>query len=79
MEFFDCNCFIGLPVNGVPGPLPAAADLLAEMDRASIGRALVWHVAQRDYCEPVGNELLTEAIGHGRSVVGVSVGQGVGA
>ena len=65
MEFFDCNCFIGLPMNGMPDPAPTAADLLARMDRAGIARALVWHVAQRDWAVPPGNRMLAEAIaGH---------------
>ncbi len=62
MEFFDCNCFIGLPMNGIPKPVATAEELLAEMDRSGISRALAWHVAQRDYAVPTGNRLLADAI-----------------
>lgn len=65
MEFFDCNCFLGLPAKGMLRPVRTADDLLAAMDRSGIGRGLVWHVAQRDYCVPVGNALLADAVaGH---------------
>ncbi len=65
MRFFDCNCFIGLPLNGILKPVPTAKELLACMDRAGVERALVWHVAQRDYAVPTGNRLLAQAIaGH---------------
>ena len=62
MEFFDCNTYIGCPVKGHMAPVATAAELLAEMDRAGIARALVWHVAQLDYSPVVGNQLLAEAI-----------------
>jgi len=62
MDFFDCNCFIGRPARGILKPCPTAADLLAEMDRDGIGRALVWHVAQRDYAVVPGNALLASEI-----------------
>ena len=65
MRFFDCNCFIGLPSNAIPRPAASADELLARMDRAGIERALVWHVAQKDYGVPTGNRLLAQAIaGH---------------
>jgi len=62
MDFFDCNCFIGLPAGGILKPARTAADLLAAMDRAHIGRAVVWHVAQRDYAVVPGNHLLAREI-----------------
>jgi hypothetical protein len=62
MEFFDCNCFIGLPTNKIPKPVRTAVELLAEMDRSGIRKALVWHVAQRDASIELGNRLLAEAI-----------------
>jgi len=71
VRFFDCNCFIGLPMNGMLKPVATADELLACMDRAGIERALVWHVAQRDYAVPTGNRLLAEAIaGHHDRLVG---------
>ena len=66
LEFFDCNTWIGRPMNlpgGHAGPTDFSADsLLKAMDRAGIARALVWHVAQRDAYPDVGNELLIQAI-----------------
>lgn len=62
MRFFDCNCFIGLPMNGMLRPVATADELLAAMDRSGIERALVWHVAQRDYAVPTGNRLLADGI-----------------
>jgi len=65
LEFSDCNCFIGLPPVGMPKPVATAAELLREMDRSGISRALVWHVLQRDFSEIVGNDMLTrELAGH---------------
>lgn len=43
-------------------PVPAVADLVAEMDRAGIEKALTWHIVQCDGSPQVGNRLLTEAI-----------------
>ena len=62
MEFFDCNCFIGLPTNKIPRPVRTAEELLAQMDRSGIRKALVWHVAQRDAGIELGNDLLAKAI-----------------
>jgi hypothetical protein len=62
MEFFDSNCFFGLPPIKMLRPCPAAAELVGAMDRAGIGKALAWHVAQRDYSDVVGNRLLADAI-----------------
>ena len=70
-KFHDANCFIGLPTHRIESPLADGDALLREMDRVGIDRALVWHVAQRDYAAPVGNELLTQAIaGHGDRLSG---------
>ena len=62
MNFFDCNCFIGLPANGILRPITTAPALLAQMDRSGVSKAVVWHVAQRDYSEAAGNKLLTDAL-----------------
>jgi predicted TIM-barrel fold metal-dependent hydrolase len=71
MRFFDCNCFIGLPSSAIARPMGSADELLARMDRAGIERALVWHVAQRDYGVPTGNRLLAEAVaGHADRLTG---------
>ena len=62
MRFFDCNAFIGQPMQRLPMPAPRVDDLLSEMDRAGIERALVWHIAQHDASPQVGNQLLADAI-----------------
>ena len=62
MRFFDCNCFFGLPTRRPLLPVPTAEQLLVEMDRAGVERALVWHIAQHDASPYVGNQLLEEAI-----------------
>ena len=62
MKFFDCNAFFGLPALRPLAPVATAEDLLVEMDRAGVERALVWHIAQHDGAPRVGNQLLTAAI-----------------
>lgn len=62
MRFFDCNAYFGLPAVRPLLPVPTAEDLLAEMDRAGVEKALVWHIAQHDASPQVGNQLVAEAI-----------------
>ena len=62
MRFFDCNAHFGLPMIRPLLPVPTAEDLLAEMDRAGVERALVWHITQHDGSPLVGNRLLSQAI-----------------
>jgi predicted TIM-barrel fold metal-dependent hydrolase len=66
LRFFDASAYIGRPMialpNGPAGACATAEELLAEMDRAGIERALVWHTAQRDHDAPAGNRLLADAI-----------------
>jgi hypothetical protein len=62
MRFFDCNAFFGLPMRRPLAPVPTAEQLLAEMDRAGVDRALVWHIAQHDASPQIGNQLLADAI-----------------
>jgi len=65
MDFFDCNCYFGLPSTAPASPATCATldDLEAELDRAGIGRAIVWHYAQVDVSAQRGNAMLAEAIG----------------
>ncbi len=70
LAFFDANAFIGRPVQGVARPAATADDLLAEMDRNGIDRALVWHIAQHDLAPVVGNRMLAEQIGPHDRLVG---------
>ena len=62
MEFFDCNAYFGLPAQRPLAPVSSAELLLAEMDRAGVDRALVWHIAQHDVAPQTGNAMLAEAI-----------------
>lgn len=62
MQFFDCNAFFGLPTRRPLAPVATAEELLAEMDRAGIEKALVWHILQHDASPLVGNQVLAEAI-----------------
>jgi predicted TIM-barrel fold metal-dependent hydrolase len=65
MRFFDCNAFFGLPAHQRPlAPVATAEQLLREMDRCGVDRALVWHIAQHDASVQAGNRLLAEAIRH---------------
>ena len=63
MHFFDCNVYVGSPAYQRPLlPVPTAGALLAEMDRAGVKRALVWHIAQHDASPQAGNRLVVEEI-----------------
>ena len=62
MTYFDCNAFFGLPARRSLAPVGSVEVLLAEMDRAGVDRALVWHIAQHDVAPQTGNEMLAQAI-----------------
>ena len=62
MEFFDCNAYFGLPAVRPMAPVDTVDALMAEMDRAGVVRALVWHIAQHDVAPQTGNAMLAEAI-----------------
>jgi uncharacterized protein len=62
MEFFDGNCWFGLPQKRHLAPVRTADRLLAAMDRAGIAKALVWHITQRECFASAGNEFLARAI-----------------
>ncbi len=66
LDFFDCNVWLGRPMNlpsGHFGPTDfSAVSLRKDLDRAGIGGALVWHIAQRDTYPLTGNELVTQAV-----------------
>lgn len=70
MEFFDCNAYFGLPAQRPLAPVGSAELLLAEMDRAGVDRALVWHIAQHDVAPQTGNAMLAEAIAPHRRLRG---------
>jgi len=64
MRFVDCNCCFGQPSKPTPSPATCstADDLLAELDRVGIERAVAWHVAQYDVSPQRGNEMLAKDI-----------------
>ena len=70
MEFLDCNAYFGLPAQRPLAPVGSAELLLAEMDRAGVDRALVWHIAQHDVAPQTGNAMLAEAIAPHRRLWG---------
>lgn len=70
MGFFDCNVQLGLPIEGRLAPVATPRELLLEMDRAGVERALVWHCAQLEAAPQVGNQLLSEAIAQEPRLVG---------
>jgi predicted TIM-barrel fold metal-dependent hydrolase len=70
MEFFDCNAFFGLPALRPLAPVSSAEAVLVEMDRAGVGRALVWHIAQHDVAPQTGNAMLSGAIAPHERLVG---------
>ena len=55
--YFDCDALVGRPRTPIPHVEPGVEDLLAEMRRLGIGRALVRHRA----CSEVGPETGDEA------------------
>ena len=59
---FDCECLVGLPKQPFSAPavgiVPDAADLVSEMERLGIARALVRHRACLESAPEAGNLLL---------------------
>jgi hypothetical protein len=72
MKFFDCNCGFGLPSKPTASPAncPTLDDLEAQLARAGIDQALVWHLSQHDVSPQCGNELLAAATAGKTNLVG---------
>ena len=72
MDFFDCNCCFGRPARPDKSPLicPEVDDLLGQLVRAGIGRAIAWHVAQFDVSPQYGNAILADAIRNRPNLLG---------
>jgi len=72
VSFFDCNCVIGrrsVRRAGIAGEaeIYSIESLLAEMDYAGIGDALVYHSLAKEYVPMLGNRrLMDEISGHER-------------
>ncbi len=61
MELFDCNCWFGVPRKPPLARAETAGDLLREMERGGIARALVRNVAISEESPEVGNALTADA------------------
>jgi predicted TIM-barrel fold metal-dependent hydrolase len=63
LSFFDCNAFIGQPAVVKYFPERVTVPVLRrEYDRLGIDRALVTHVAAKEYAPSVGNDLLRDEL-----------------
>lgn len=62
LDFFDCNCMIGMVVKPAPRYFATKKALLEEMDYLQIRESAVFHAMARDYAPPVGNDRLAEEI-----------------
>ncbi len=64
MEFLDCNCSFGLPSKATQSPAACETvdELVAQLERAGIAKAIAWHIAQHDVSPQRGNQMLSEAI-----------------
>jgi len=60
MEFFDCNCAYGVPMNPPLAPALTTAEVLAEMDFCGVKTALVRNFAISEETPEVGNVLTCE-------------------
>ncbi len=61
MDFFDCNCWYGIPPARVPAPASTPDVVLEWMDRCGIARAMVRHVSIWEETPEVGNPITAEA------------------
>ncbi len=70
LEFFDSNVFIGRPNNGLFGSLKNAEELISEMDRQKISKAIVWHIFQYEGSIVEGNRILAQEIAKHKRLYG---------
>lgn len=70
LEFLDVNFCAGKSSTGAYMPAATGREVLRELDRLGIGRALVWHVAQRESSAEYGNALLNAVTGHSTRLKG---------
>lgn len=72
MEFFDCNCYFGMPSTAPASPAfcPTIEDLERQLDRVGIAQALVWHIAQLEVSPQRGNQMLADAIAGKKRFIG---------
>ena len=62
LTFFDCNAYLGLPVDRQVRPVFDASAFVGAMTAAGVAQALVWHIAQCEYSPSAGNRYLEEEI-----------------
>ena len=62
MEFFDCNCSWGMALQPPLRPAMTTDDVLAEMDRCGLHRALVRNSAVFEQSPEVGNPQTCEEV-----------------
>lgn len=62
MDFFDANIFIGCPPTKVYQPVANSDELMQELAKRRISKALVWHIAQYEYSPDEGNRILVKEI-----------------
>ncbi len=62
LNFFDCNCSIGMRGVVHPGSFYTVEELERKMKHYGIGKALVYHSMAKEYNPVVGNKLLLEEI-----------------
>ena len=62
LSFFDCDCILGRRNKVQPGSFWETDQLLAEMDRLGIAKALVYHAEALEYHPTPGNFTLMEEI-----------------
>ena len=70
IEFFDVNIFIGRPMNGLFGSVISAEQLIAEMDRQNIKKAIVWHIFQYEGSPVEGNRMIAQEISKNERLYG---------
>ena len=62
LNFYDCNCSIGMRGILNPGSFYKVEELERKMKYYGIGKALVYHSMAKEYSPSVGNRLLMEEI-----------------
>jgi Predicted metal-dependent hydrolase of the TIM-barrel fold len=62
IDFFDCNCRVGMRSIINPGSFYNTEDLIKVMNNYGISNALTYHSMAREYNPVVGNEMLAEEI-----------------
>lgn len=62
MQIIDCNVVVGRSIVPEAKVVQTPEELIAEMDKAGIDQALIWHIAQHDTFPVEGNRLACEFV-----------------